>query len=260
MGGNMITLPATCPVIYPESDGLPVADNAIQFRWMSVLYTNLRAQYRLRPDVFVGCNQFWYPREGDNRTRTAPDVYVVFGRDKTERSSYLQWQEDNIPLTVAFEIRSPDNTDLDVADKLAFYDEYGVTEYYFFDPDGHELIAYERGLQALKRYPVTTTYVSRQLGIQFDMTGPELVVYRANGKRMTTAEEAEAELSAKENQLTQAEAELSAKENQLTQVKTDLHTTQTTLARLRELSRKARTGQATVEELAELDRLEQVSE
>src|SRR5712692_7411306 len=94
-------------VVYPESDSLPMADNTKQFRWIVTEQGGLDATYRNDPKVFVAGNLFWYPVEGDNRIRVAPDIFVVFGRPKGDRGSYLQWLEDNIAPHVAFEILSP---------------------------------------------------------------------------------------------------------------------------------------------------------
>src|SRR5262245_33864056 len=117
------------PIVYPESDGLPMADNTLQLRWIFVLYGNLAALFAERADVFVGSNQCWYPVEGQREVRLSPDVYVGFGRPKGDRGSYKQWEEDNVPMTVIFEVLSPGNTVTEMADKLAFYDEHGAEEY-----------------------------------------------------------------------------------------------------------------------------------
>src|SRR4051812_25054451 len=96
-------------IVYPESDGKPLAENTL-LRWIMTLVGNLKVLYRERVDVFVSGDQLWYPVEGSPEICFAPDVYVVFGRPKGERSSYRQWEEDNIPLTVVFEVLSPGNT------------------------------------------------------------------------------------------------------------------------------------------------------
>jgi hypothetical protein len=62
------------PVVYPESDGRPMADNTKQLRWIVVLYDNLAALFPDNPDIFVGGNQFWYPVEGYPEIVNAPDV------------------------------------------------------------------------------------------------------------------------------------------------------------------------------------------
>src|SRR5437763_15979435 len=107
---SLLTRPAPAgQIFYPESDGLPTADNSKQFRWIFVLFGNLAALFRLRADVLVGGNQFWYPVEGEPDVVQAPDVYVVFGRPKGDRSSYQQWLEGGVPMTVVFEVLSPGN-------------------------------------------------------------------------------------------------------------------------------------------------------
>ena len=49
---------------YPESDGLPMADNTIQFRWISTIMWGLDALFVHNPNVFVAGNLLWYPVEG----------------------------------------------------------------------------------------------------------------------------------------------------------------------------------------------------
>src|SRR5947209_5943522 len=119
-------------IFYPETDGQPMSENTRQFRWILVLAGNLAALFYDRVDVFVCGNQFWYLVEGETEIRVATDVYAVFGRPKGDRSSYKQWEEGNIPLTVVFEVFSPGNSYPEMMNKLAFYEEYGVEEYYVY--------------------------------------------------------------------------------------------------------------------------------
>jgi Uma2 family endonuclease len=94
---HVSVVPPGGEVFYPESDGKPMADNTVQFRWIFVLAGNLQALFRDREDVFVCGNQNWYPLQGEPQIVNAPDVYVVFGRPKGERGSWKQWEEDNVP-------------------------------------------------------------------------------------------------------------------------------------------------------------------
>ena len=80
-------------IIYPDSDGQPMADNTVQFRWIMMLYHNLSWLFAENPEVFVAGDLLWYPLEGDNKIRQAPDVMVVFGVNKGDRGSYQQWKE-----------------------------------------------------------------------------------------------------------------------------------------------------------------------
>jgi Uma2 family endonuclease len=97
-------------VYYPDSDGQPMADNTKQFRWIVTIKENLDLLFAADPNVFVAGDLLWYPVEGDNTIRNAPDAMVVFGRPKGDRGSYQQWKEDNIPPQVVFDVSTPLNT------------------------------------------------------------------------------------------------------------------------------------------------------
>jgi hypothetical protein len=90
----------TTSVVYPESDGLPMADNTRQFWWIVYIKVSLDWLFRAQPQVFVAGDLLWYPVEGNNKICQAPDVMVVFGRPKGDRGSYLQWRENNLPPQV----------------------------------------------------------------------------------------------------------------------------------------------------------------
>lgn len=193
-------------VHYPDSDGEPMAENMTQFRWIVTIKENLDA---LLPDLVAG-DMFWYPIEGDNRTRRAPDVMVALGRPKGERRSYLQWEEDNIPPRVVFEVMSPGNDAPEMVKKLAFYDRHGVSEYYIFDPDRHTLVVYLRQHEHLEQVPFVGGWVSPLLGIRFHL-GADLELYGPAGERFLTFGEqlqrAEAEAQRAEAEAQRAEAE-----------------------------------------------------
>ena len=122
-------------IIYPDSDGNPMADNTGQFRWIATIKANLDWLFAENDQVFVAGDLLWYPLEGDNKKRQAPDIMVVFGRPKGDRGSYQQWKEDNIAPQVVFEILSPGNTQAEMNRKLLFYEHHGVEEYYIYDPN-----------------------------------------------------------------------------------------------------------------------------
>ncbi len=78
-------------ITYPDSDGEPMADNTQQFELIVWIKDNVERLVANDPNVFVAGDLLWYPVEGDNRTRQAPDVMVVFGRQKGYRGSDQQW-------------------------------------------------------------------------------------------------------------------------------------------------------------------------
>lgn len=169
-------------VKYPDSDGQPMADNTKQFRWIVTIKENLELLFRDRADVFVAGDLLWYPVQGDNKIRQAPDAMVVFGRPKGDRGSYKQWEEDNIPPQVVFEILSPGNRLADTFKKYQFYDFYGVEEYYVYDPDENELIGWLRSNNTLKYIEEMLGWMSPRLGIRFELTPETLRIYRPDGE------------------------------------------------------------------------------
>src|SRR5438094_9774651 len=137
MGGTgmniRIPFPAKPEVVYPDSDGQPMAENTVQFEYIVTIKCGLEALFRDAPNIFVAGDLFWYPVEGDNTIRTAPDVLVAMNRPKGHRSSYQQWLEDNAAPQAVFEIRSPSNRFGERVEKFRFYERYGVEEYYLYD-------------------------------------------------------------------------------------------------------------------------------
>jgi len=186
-----LTTAGTKPDIeYPSTDGEPMAQNTKQYRYITTLHGGLSAMFRDRPDVFVAADLFWYPIEGDNKTRAAPDVMVVFGRPKGDRDSYRQWEEDNIAPQVVFEILSPSNTLSELLDKSLFYEHYGVQEYYIYDPEGGGLYGFVRDQSGrLCGVLEMQGWVSPLLGVRFEVAGGELVLRRPDGERFVGYEE-----------------------------------------------------------------------
>ena len=176
----------TSNIIYPDSDGKPMADNTLQFRWITMIKANLDWLFADDDNVFVAGDLLWYPLEGNNKKRQAPDVMVVFGRPKGERGSYQQWKEDNIAPQVVFEILSPGNTQTEMSRKLLFYERYEVEEYYIYDPHKNELSGLLRGEEGLEIIENIDGWISPRLGIRFEIAEPELKLYYPDGNSFTT--------------------------------------------------------------------------
>jgi Uma2 family endonuclease len=174
-------------IVYPESDGKPMADNTKQFRWIVTLEGGFEALFRDREDVFVAGDLFWYPVEGRPDIRMAPDVMIVFGRPKGDRPSYKQWEEENIAPQVVFGVLSPSNSLLEMAKKLEFYDRYGVEEYYLYDPETGDFTGWIRGEDGrLRVIDEIQGWVSPRLGVRFEIEDGELRVIRPDGQRFMT--------------------------------------------------------------------------
>ncbi|KAM3092552.1 Uma2 family endonuclease [Phormidesmis sp. 146-12] len=230
---------------YPDSDGRPMADNTKQFRWIVTIKENLELLFVDDPNIFVAGDLLWYPIEGDNTICQAPDVMVVIGRPKGDRGSYKQWEEDNLPPQVTFEILSPGNRLKEMVKKLKFYDRHQVAEYYVYDPDDNELIGWQRGEQ-LEIIEEASGWTSPLLGIRFEITSETLEIYRPDGDRFLGFTElaqlrdrerqrAETERQRAETALTELEAERQRAETALTELEAERRRSDELAARLREM-------------------------
>jgi Uma2 family endonuclease len=181
-------LPTDTPpqIIYPGSGGQPIGDNTKQFRWIVVIKENLELLFASSANVFVAGDLLWYPIQGDNKTRQAPDVMVVVGRPKGDRGSYKQWEEDSIPPQVVFEILSPGNRLKEMGKKLKFYEHHGVEEYYIYDPDRVDLTGWLRSGSELNVIEEMLGWISPRLEIRFELKSDTLEIYRPDGERFLT--------------------------------------------------------------------------
>lgn len=173
-------------VVYPDSDGQRMAENTKQFRWIVTIKENLELLFADRTDIFVAGDFLWYPVEGRNDIRQAPDVMVALGRPKGDRGSYKQWQENNIAPQVVFEVLSPGNRLKEMYKKFKFYDFYGVEEYYVYDPDTIDLIGWLRSNGNFEMIEEMNGWVSPRLGIRFELKPDTLEIYKPNGDRFMT--------------------------------------------------------------------------
>jgi Uma2 family endonuclease len=178
--------PTPDEVVYPDSDGKPMADNTFQFEYIVVIKCGLDAQYCDDPNVFIAGDLLWYPVQGNNKLCQAPDTMAVIGRPKGYRGSYKQWVEDGIAPQVAFEIRSPNNSNAEMKAKFEFYQKYGVQEYYLYDPDEGTLQGWVRQQGELVDVIVMQGWVSPLLGIKFQLVGKELELHHPDGSRFET--------------------------------------------------------------------------
>lgn len=180
---SSVTIPEIrYPIVYPESDGQPMAENTKQFDWIVTIKCGLETLFADDPLVFVAGDLLWYPVEGNPKIRIAPDAMVVFGRPKGDRGSYIQFLEDHIPPQVVFEVLSPGNRPAEMLDKLKFYEQYGVEEYYLYDPDNGRLFGYLRADQRLQEIAVMEGWTSPRLKVRFHLVGTDLELFGPDGR------------------------------------------------------------------------------
>ncbi|WP_164928653.1 Uma2 family endonuclease [Gloeobacter violaceus] len=208
---------STQAVQYPDSDGQPMSDNTRQFRWIVYIKEGLDWLFADNPSVFVAGDLLWYPVEGDNKTRQAPDAMVVFGRPKGDRGSYRQWEEGDVAPQVVFEVLSPGNTVPEMSRKLLFYERFGVEEYYLYDPDRFDLAGFVRRDDRLDPVDAMQGWVSPRLGVRFALAdNGDLVLVRPDSlpfesyqavARRAEAERLQTQMAQQETQMARQEAE-----------------------------------------------------
>ncbi len=123
-------------IVYPESDGEPMAETDIHRDLMIDFIQVLKHHYRTVSDVYVSGNLFLYYVEGNPRKVISPDVFVVFGVEKKQRRTYRTWEEERTPDFV-LEVASPKTFKNDIGGKKELYaSALAVKEYFIYDPLG----------------------------------------------------------------------------------------------------------------------------
>ena len=185
------TAPQSAPraIHYPDSDGQPMSDNTLQYQYIVSTVAGFQELYARRGDVFVAGDLLWYPVEGDNVTRAAPDTLIAFGRPPGHRGSYRQWEEGGIAPQVVFEILSPGNRLADRNRKLAFYDRFGVEEFYEYDPDRGDLAGWIRDAGRLVPIAEMEGWASPRTGVKFALRDGMLELTRPDAVRFLTYDE-----------------------------------------------------------------------
>ncbi|MEG4625500.1 Uma2 family endonuclease [Microcoleus sp. w1-18aA5] len=176
-------------IIYPYSDGQPMADSTIQYKLIVTIKEGCESLLKDDPNVFIAADLLWYPVEGRTDISQAPDVMVVFGRPKGDRRSYLQFREDNIPPQVVFEIRSFSDSQIKMNKKFSFYNRYGVEEYYLYDPAQNELTGWQRIEGMLEVIEPMEGWISPRLGVRFELESEGLEIYRPDGQKFLSYSE-----------------------------------------------------------------------
>ena len=210
----MVSQTSKPEIVYPDSDGKPMADNTKQFELIVEIKKGLDLLYINDPQVFIAGDLLWYPIQGQPQTVTAPDVMVVFGRPKgespeatlSERGSYKQWEEDNIAPQVVFEILSPSNSRIEMSKKLLFFDRHKVEEYYLYDPDTNLLEVWIRTTEGLEPIAQPDNWTSPRLGIRLDTNSGRLQLYKSDGTKFHTYIKVNQLLEQERDRANQAEA------------------------------------------------------
>lgn len=177
-------------IIYPESDGKPMADGDKQWKCIVYVKHGFDVVYKDVDLTYITGDTFWYPVKGKPSINQAPDTMIVLGRPKGDRGSYKQWVEDDKPPQIVFEIWSPSNNQPEMDEKRAFYERYGVQEYYEFDPERLKLKGWLRQGNFLVPIANMQGWLSPLSKVRFELHPEDadnaLKLFEPNGKPFRT--------------------------------------------------------------------------
>jgi len=193
-------------VVYPTSDGQPMAETEVHGACMMYVTSALRWWFRKhgRDDVYVGSNNFLYYQRGNPRAVVSPDVYVVVGAPSGLRDTYMLWNEPKGPDFV-LEVTSASTRGNDERRKRDVYAALGVREYFLYDPRAEWLTPPLQGFRlhegAYRAVAAVTVLSNRGVAVASEVLGLELRDERdarmvrlrdpATGEVLLTHEEAE---------------------------------------------------------------------
>jgi Uma2 family endonuclease len=124
---------------YLEEDFEPMPEGDKQRRNLSYTTESLRVWFEPREDVYVSGNLFIYYEEGNSDKKIAPDTFVVFGSNRSDRTSYKLWLENHKVPDFVLEITSKGTVSKDQNYNPLIYSTLGVKEYFQYDPTGEYL-------------------------------------------------------------------------------------------------------------------------
>ncbi len=120
-------------VHYPTSDGKPIGETEYHIILILGSIARLRVGLAARPDAYVIGDILFYYEEGNNKAFIVPDVMVVFGTHRGQRTNYKLWEEGRTP-GVVIEVTSKSTYRRDLGQRKDLYQSLGVAEYYITDP------------------------------------------------------------------------------------------------------------------------------
>ena len=175
------TSPEPDDIEYPE--GRWTAPSVWHGDAVRLAATALANHFRERSDVLVAMELRVYYQRGNNKVWLWPDVQVVFGVSRGNRTSYRIWEEGKAPDFV-LEVASPSTADRDAREKAREYAEIGVREYWRLDPLGTLMRTPLEGYVARegKDGPLQPVASSNRSGrLRSEVLGLELRSWREDG-------------------------------------------------------------------------------
>ena len=158
-------------LVYPESDGEPMAETPKHQQVMIDCMDVMRSHFRGIPDVYIAGNMMLYYEEGNPRKSISPDVFMVRGASKQELRTYKTWEQQPT-LDFVLEVASPSTYTRDFNEKMEIYAKIlKVKAYCIYDPY-HEIDPYFVGFRLVGEVYERIPFVNGR--IPFEVLGLEL--------------------------------------------------------------------------------------
>ncbi len=119
----------------PSEDGIPMESQRHKHQ-MDLLLETLYPWLEKREDGYAGGNMFVYfsASQLKNQDFKGPDFFAVLDVPKTERKSWVVWEEGKAP-DIVIELLSESTADIDKTEKkLIYQNRMRVPEYFWYDP------------------------------------------------------------------------------------------------------------------------------
>lgn len=164
-----------------EGEDEEMSETTLHYELVLYLFTSLKIFFAQRKDCFVAANlRISYDAEKPLKW-VAPGVFVAFGTENRQRSSYNLATERIMPQVV-FEVASEQTADKDLGEKYLIYSKLGVEEYYLLDPERtlipKQMTVYQRQNNALLPITISANRVfSPRLGLEIVDTGAEFRLF-----------------------------------------------------------------------------------
>jgi len=228
------------PLHFPESDGKPMAENDKHRKQMIALLNALEFLFIDDPRTYVTGNILVHFRDDTGEWKfLAPDVMVVKGVEKKDRTSYVIDDEGKAPDLI-IELVSPSTKVEDFGNKPVVYSGWGVKEYFLFDPTSEVSSGLINGFRLkgsdYDYAPMLGTRLhSEVLDLDLVVKKGKLRFYNPRtGQYFLTHEESEAARRAAERKAATAEAKAATAEANAARAEAKAATAETEAARLRE--------------------------
>ncbi len=209
---------------YMDMETRPMAETDIHRDQIYYLIESLKIYFNHLDDVYVTGNNLVYYEQDTERKVFSPDVMIAFDVSNKTRHTYKLWEEKIFPQVI-FEVSSRLTWSEDLNRKWLLYQQFGLKEYYVFDPEydylPEALVAYRLINGELRHVSVKNDRIfSDELGLEIVNTGEGLRFFNPATQESlgTLGEERHARLEERNARMA-AEAELARVREELKRLK-----------------------------------------